>query len=93
MELVVAIAVVVVLAALAGFVALRGRRDGPRSARELRRALLVNPRDIDGMSAAMEQALKLPKSDARQRMAILRTVVRRHDVYEWADHFLEALRG
>lgn len=63
------------------------------AARELRRALLVNPRDIDGMAATMTQALKLPKSDARQRMAILRTVVRRHDVYEWADLFLEALRG
>jgi trehalose 6-phosphate synthase len=61
------------------------------AARELRRALLVNPRDLDGMAATIEAAVKLPRSEARHRMAILRTVVRRHDVHEWAGQFLEAL--
>ena len=63
------------------------------AAQELRRALLVNPRDIEGMAEAMHEALTMPAPDARHRMAILRTQVRRHDVYEWADQFLEALRG
>ena len=57
------------------------------------RRLLVNPRDTDQMSGAIESALRLPRQDSRQRMAILRTVVRRHDVHEWADSFLQAMAG
>ena len=61
------------------------------AARELRRTLLVNPRDLDGMAATFQAALNLPREDGRRRMAILRTIVRRHDVHHWADEFLEAL--
>jgi trehalose 6-phosphate synthase len=62
------------------------------AARELRRALLVNPRDLDGMTATIHAALNLPREDARHRMAILRTVVRRHDVFQWAADFVEAMK-
>ncbi len=61
------------------------------AARELRRALLVNPRDLEGMAAAIHAAMTFPKEDARLRMSILRTVVRRHDVHDWAESFLGAL--
>jgi trehalose 6-phosphate synthase len=61
------------------------------AAREMRRALLVNPRDLDGMAATIIAAMTLPRRDATQRMAVLRTVVRRHDVHEWAEQFLGAL--
>ncbi len=61
------------------------------AARELRRALLVNPRDLDGMASAFGAALTIPRADASHRMAILRTVVRRHDVHDWAEQFLGAL--
>lgn len=60
-------------------------------AEQFRRALLVNPRDIDAVGAAMKRALRLSKRDARTRMAIMRMLLRRHDVHEWADNFLEAL--
>jgi alpha,alpha-trehalose-phosphate synthase [UDP-forming] len=63
------------------------------AAQELRRALLVNPRDLEGTAAAIQAALSLPKDDARQRMSILRMVVRRHDVHDWAESFLEAMRS
>lgn len=63
------------------------------AARELRQATIVNPRNIEGMADAFETALNTSKRDARHRMAILRTIVRRHDVFEWADNFLEALAG
>jgi trehalose 6-phosphate synthase len=63
------------------------------AARELRRSLLVNPRDVDAVAATLEAALKLPKDEAKHRMNILRTVVRRHDVFEWASKFVEALAG
>jgi trehalose-6-phosphate synthase len=62
------------------------------AARELRRAILVNPRDIDAAASAMEEALQLPREEARHRMNILRTAVRRHDVFDWADTFIGALR-
>lgn len=62
------------------------------AARELRRSLLVNPRDIEGMAEAMHEAIRMPAQEARHRMAMLRMQVRRHDVYEWADTFLEAMR-
>jgi len=62
------------------------------AARELRRALLVNPRDIDATATTLERAMELPRDEARHRMNILRTVVRRHDVFEWADTFIGALR-
>jgi trehalose 6-phosphate synthase len=63
------------------------------AAHELRRALLVNPRDLDGMVRTLDTALHLPAKEARFRMSILRTQVRRHDVKDWARDFLEALRG
>jgi trehalose 6-phosphate synthase len=63
------------------------------AARELRRALLVNPRDRDQMVRVMEAALRMPEDEASQRMSILRMVVRRHDVFEWSRQFLEDLSG
>ena len=37
------------------------------------------------------EALSLPRNEARQRMAILLMMVRRHDVHEWAREFLDVL--
>lgn len=61
------------------------------AARQLRWALMVNPRDEEGVAAAIKEALDLPAEDARQRMQNLRSVVQRHDVFEWADRFIQAL--
>ncbi|GJQ31138.1 MAG: trehalose-6-phosphate synthase [Phycisphaerae bacterium] len=61
------------------------------ASRQLRRALLVNPRDIDGTATTLREALAMRRGDGRQRMAILRMMVRRHDVHVWAHEFLEAL--
>ncbi len=63
------------------------------AAQELRSAILVNPRDVEGVAEAMRKALTMARADARHRMGILRSQVRRHDVYDWAEQFLEALRG
>ncbi len=63
------------------------------AASELRRAILVNPRDVDGFGSSVLQALRMPRKESRQRMAVLRMQVRRHDVYDWARNFLGALRG
>lgn len=62
------------------------------AARELRRALLVNPRDLDGMRTAMSRALRMGAAERRRRMASLRRHVIRHDVFRWASDFLKELR-
>jgi trehalose 6-phosphate synthase len=61
------------------------------SARELSSALLVNPHDIDGLATTLDAALHLPAEEQRQRMRSLRRCVKRHDVFHWAQSFLQAL--
>lgn len=61
------------------------------AAHELTQALLVNPRDTDGMVRAFDTALHLPLVETRKRMSRLRSQVRQHDVFHWANSFIEAL--
>ncbi len=61
------------------------------AARQLRTALLVNPRDIEGMVKIMNTSLRVPTDEARFRMSALRSLVRRHDAADWAMNFLDAL--
>jgi len=61
------------------------------AALELKQAMLVNPYDIDGMSAALDRALRMEEGDRRRRMRSLRRTVAHHDVYRWADSFLSEL--
>lgn len=62
------------------------------AARELRQALLVNPRDQSQFVEAIHTALTMPKDAARMRMSALRSRVKRHDVYEWCKEFVRALK-
>ncbi len=61
------------------------------AARELTQALLVNPHDVDGLSATLEAALSLPDKEQKRRMASMRRTVRKNDVFHWANAFLKAL--
>lgn len=61
------------------------------AARELRRALLVNPRDLETLKKTIVQAIRMPADEQRMRMAMLRSNVRRHDVHDWSRDFLEAM--
>jgi trehalose 6-phosphate synthase len=63
------------------------------AARELTRALLVNPRDTHQYVQTLREALRMKPHEARARMAVLRNRVKRHDVHEWCADFLAALRG
>ena len=62
------------------------------AARELKQAILVNPRDLDGMRSAMSRALRMSGAEQRRRMGSLRRHVLRHDVFGWASEFLRELR-
>ncbi|MBX3357866.1 MAG: trehalose-6-phosphate synthase [Phycisphaeraceae bacterium] len=61
------------------------------AAGELKRSLLVNPRNREQMVSQVHAAMTMPGDEARARMASLRATVRKHDVHQWAGEFLEAL--
>jgi trehalose-6-phosphate synthase len=54
-------------------------------------AIIVNPHDLDGTADALERAMTLPPKEARRRMARMRAVVERQDVFGWAAGCLEEL--
>jgi len=80
------------------YVAMRNDRSGALvlsefagAAAELRGAILVNPHDIDGLARALEYAVELSDTELRRRMAAMRRIIRKHDVYVWANNFIRHL--
>lgn len=63
------------------------------AADELRRAVLVNPHDIDGIKARMLEALRMPEQEQGQRMRSMRRVVFRRDVARWSQNFLRSVEA
>jgi len=58
------------------------------ASRELSEALIVNPYDVRSMAQAIEQALRMPEAEQRERMRLMRDVVRLSNVYRWAGQIL-----
>ncbi|MBV1698614.1 MAG: trehalose-6-phosphate synthase [Hyphomicrobiales bacterium] len=58
------------------------------ASRELPEALIVNPYDTGSMANAIEQALSMSKGEQRERMQLMREMVRTHNVYRWAGQML-----
>jgi trehalose 6-phosphate synthase len=58
------------------------------AARELPEALIVNPYDIDQCAAALHMALTMPVTEQRDRMRIMRGLIREFNVYRWAGRML-----
>ena len=61
------------------------------AAEQLTQALLVNPYDLDGLAATMEEAISIAPDEANRRMKALRRSVSSHDVFWWAERCLSAL--
>jgi len=61
------------------------------AADQLSGAILVNPHDIDGLKAALLEAVYLPEQEQERRMRSMRTQVRTYDVARWADEFVTSL--
>jgi trehalose 6-phosphate synthase/phosphatase len=59
------------------------------AAAEMGEALLVNPYDEEGLSAAIGRALSLGESERRDRMLALYRRVHKNDVYAWGARFIE----
>lgn len=58
---------------------------------ELRRSVLVNPHDIDGLKSAMLRSLSMDPAERTSRMRSLRKRVFGHDVAAWSASFLHEL--
>jgi trehalose 6-phosphate synthase len=58
------------------------------ASRELSEALIVNPYDLQSVSAAIGQALRMPEAEQRDRMRLMRDIVRSRNVYRWAGQML-----
>ena len=63
------------------------------AADELKQAFLVNPYDINGMKAAILQAVRSQPRELTRRMKAMRKTVREHDVVDWADRVHGPLRS
>jgi trehalose 6-phosphate synthase len=61
------------------------------SAQELRDALIVNPYDVEQVSAALCAGLQMSRGERRLRMERMRRQVKEHNVYRWASNILTDL--
>lgn len=62
------------------------------AARQLDAALLVNPYDVEATGDAIAQALQLPLEERRARWRQLMKTVRKDDIFDWSNRFLERLQ-
>jgi alpha,alpha-trehalose-phosphate synthase [UDP-forming] len=58
---------------------------------ELPHAVTTNPYDLERMAEHIYQAITMPRDDRRERMRVMREVVRRNDIYWWLERFLRDL--
>ena len=58
------------------------------ASRELAEALIVNPYDTREMAESIERALAMPAVEQRERMRLMRDLVRVRNVYRWAGQML-----
>ncbi|HET8771133.1 MAG TPA: trehalose-6-phosphate synthase [Gemmatimonadaceae bacterium] len=63
------------------------------AARELPEALVVNPYDADECATALHLALGLPEDEQRDRMRLMRSLVRDFNVFRWAGRMLMDASG
>ncbi len=63
------------------------------AAQELQSAVLVNPHDLNGVAASLEEAVAMPEAEQRRRMAKMRRQVQTHDVFDWARRCLADLNA
>jgi trehalose 6-phosphate synthase len=58
---------------------------------ECKRALLVNPYDVESVAAAMAQALTMSRDERRERHAALMAAITENNIDKWQRNFLAAL--
>ncbi len=58
----------------------------------MKEAIQVNPYDQNKLAQSIRHALDMPEKERKERLASLKSTVRKLDVHDWADGFLNALR-
>lgn len=58
------------------------------ASRELSEALIVNPYDAHALGQAIDEALRMPVNEQRERMRLMRSLVKERNVYRWAAQML-----
>jgi trehalose 6-phosphate synthase len=61
------------------------------AAKQLSRAKLINPHEVDGVAAALKQALEMPLDERQSRHAPMLEYLVENDIRNWADSYLSAL--
>jgi trehalose-6-phosphate synthase len=61
------------------------------AAQELKDAVIINPYDADGFTAAIARAIEMPAGEQAARMRRMRRAVSGHDVFVWASEILDNL--
>ncbi len=61
------------------------------AAKELTRALIVNPHETDAVAAALKRALAMPLEERRERHAPMLAHLLKNDIRKWAKTYLSAL--
>jgi len=61
------------------------------AAKQLNRALLINPHETDGVAAALKQALEMPLEERRSRHEPMLEYLVENDIRNWAESYLSAL--
>lgn len=53
-------------------------------------ALLVNPYDLEGVAEAIYTAFTMPIEEKRRRLNLLKSEIKRHDIFWWVKTYLKA---
>lgn len=61
------------------------------ASKELQEAILVNPNDIEEVAQAIHQALIMDEEQQVRRMAAMQENVRKYDVFQWVNVFMDRL--
>lgn len=61
------------------------------ASKELQEAILVNPNDIQEVSSAIRKALTMEEGEQVKRMTIMQDNLRRYDVFQWVNVFMDRL--
>ena len=61
------------------------------ASRDMHGAIIVNPYSAEETSAAIHEALSMPKSDQHRRMRQMRQSVRDYNVYRWSAELIKSL--
>ncbi len=62
------------------------------AAQQLRESIIVNPNNLNEIAKAIKRALAMPVEEQESRFRAMQEVIRKTDVKQWAEGFIEQLR-